>query len=412
MKNLYLLTTGFPYPAKSMETYLETEVKFYDKFDTVKILAMGVRKNTVSMARDIDGKNIKIYPIIFSSILFYLLNGITALFDKNFYSELKKLSRRKLVSLHSIARLVIYISRSHSDCRKIVRILGLSKKNKIKDGVLYTYRFEYQPYVACLLKKYFEESKIISRAHRYDLYEESNSDKYIPMREFILNNMSKVYLISENGKEYLGNKYPEYKDKMVVSKLGTSDNGVENYHKTERIRIVSCSNIVKVKRVDALVECLSKIDNINIDWVHFGGGEGEKDIKLMAEKMLGSNISYDIKGKVDNKTVLDYYKNNIIDIFINLSASEGIPVSIMEAISFGIPCIATNVGGTGEIVYNNINGFLLDAEFRINDVVNIIENYNNMSYEEIMELRHNARKIWENNYSAENNYKSFIQELI
>lgn len=412
MKNLYLLTTGFPYPAKSMETYLETEVKFYDKFDTVKILAMGVRKNTVSMARDIDGKNIKIYPIIFSSILFYLLNGITALFDKNFYSELKKLSRRKLVSLHSIARLVIYISRSHSDCRKIVRILGLSKKNKIKDAVLYTYRFEYQPYVACLLKKYFEEPEIISRAHRYDLYEESNSDKYIPMREFILNNMSKVYLISENGKEYLGNKYPEYKDKMVVSKLGTSDNGVENYHKTERIRIVSCSNIVKVKRVDALVECLSKIDNINIDWVHFGGGEGEKDIKLMAEKMLGSNISYDIKGKVDNKTVLDYYKNNIIDIFINLSASEGIPVSIMEAISFGIPCIATNVGGTGEIVYNNINGFLLDAEFRINDVVNIIENYNNMSYEEIMELRHNARKIWENNYSAENNYKSFIQELI
>lgn len=412
MKNLYLLTTGFPYPAKSMETYLETEVKFYDKFDTVKILAMGVRKNTVSMARDIDGKNIKIYPIIFSSILFYLLNGITALFDKNFYSELKKLSRRKLVSLHRIARLVIYISRSHSDCRKIVRVLGLSKKNKIKDAVLYTYRFEYQPYVACLLQKYFEEPKIISRAHRYDLYEESNSDKYIPMREFILNNMSKVYLISENGKEYLGNKYPEYKEKMVVSKLGTSDNGVENYHKTERIRIVSCSNIVKVKRVDALVECLSKIDNINIDWVHFGGGEGEEDIKLMAEKMLGSNISYDIKGKVDNKTVLEYYKKNIIDIFINLSASEGIPVSIMEAISFGIPCIATNVGGTGEIVYNNINGFLLDAEFRINDVVNIIENYNNMSYEEIMELRHNARKIWENNYSAENNYKSFIQELI
>ena len=232
------------------------------------------------------------------------------------------------------------------------------------------------------------------------------------MREFILNNISKVYLISENGKEYLSNKYSEYKDKMVVSKLGTSDNGVENYHKTESIRIVSCSNIVKVKRVDILVECLSKIDNINIDWVHFGGGEGEKDIKLLAEKKLGSNISYDIKGKIDNKTVLEYYKNNIIDIFINLSTSEGIPVSIMEAISFGIPCIATNVGGTGEIVYNSINGFLLEPEFRINDVVNIIENYKNMSYEKIMELRHNARKIWESSYSAENNYKNFVQELI
>ena len=39
-----------------------------------------------------------------------------------------------------------------------------------------------------------------------------------------------------------------------------------------------------------------------------------------------------------------------IDIFINVSSSEGLPVAIMEAISFDIPIIATNVGGTSEIV--------------------------------------------------------------
>jgi len=45
--------------------------------------------------------------------------------------------------------------------------------------------------------------------------------------------------------------------------------------------------------------------------------------------------------------VLNYYASNPVDVFINTSSSEGLPVSIMEAMSFGIPVIATNVGGTG-----------------------------------------------------------------
>lgn len=42
-----------------------------------------------------------------------------------------------------------------------------------------------------------------------------------------------------------------------------------------------------------------------------------------------------------------------------MSDSEGIPVSIMEAMSFGIPVIARNVGGMSEIV-NEENGLLLE----------------------------------------------------
>lgn len=64
MKDLYLLTTGYPYPAKSMETYLETEVKYYSNFRTVKILAMGVRKNTLDQKREVPGENIEVYPIL------------------------------------------------------------------------------------------------------------------------------------------------------------------------------------------------------------------------------------------------------------------------------------------------------------------------------------------------------------
>ena len=44
----------------------------------------------------------------------------------------------------------------------------------------------------------------------------------------------------------------------------------------------------------------------------------------------------------------DVYKRQAqpYHVFLNVSSSEGVPVSIIEAMSFGIPCIATNVGGT------------------------------------------------------------------
>ncbi|MFR4320263.1 MAG: glycosyltransferase [Blautia massiliensis (ex Durand et al. 2017)] len=44
---------------------------------------------------------------------------------------------------------------------------------------------------------------------------------------------------------------------------------------------------------------------------------------------------------------------------MNVSSSEGIPVSIMEATSFGIPGIATDAGGTKEIIRDKENGVLL-----------------------------------------------------
>lgn len=46
-----------------------------------------------------------------------------------------------------------------------------------------------------------------------------------------------------------------------------------------------------------------------------------------------------------NQLVYDFYRNNDVDVFVNLSESEGIPVSIIETISFGVPVVATDVGG-------------------------------------------------------------------
>lgn len=75
-----------------------------------------------------------------------------------------------------------------------------------------------------------------------------------------------------------------------------------------------------------------------------------------------------------NQQVYDYYKSNKVDVFVNVSYSEGLPVSLMEASSFGIPVIATDVGGSAEIIdKEQKNGFLLDKDFEIGALQKKIE---------------------------------------
>ena len=97
------------------------------------------------------------------------------------------------------------------------------------------------------------------------------------------------------------------------------------------------------------METLQHILDINIKWTHFGDGIMMNQIKEMSRE-LPENIKIDFRGNVKNSDLLEVYKNNQFDLFLNVSLSEGIPVSIMEALSFGIPCIATDVGGTKEMV--------------------------------------------------------------
>lgn len=90
------------------------------------------------------------------------------------------------------------------------------------------------------------------------------------------------------------------------------------------------------------------------------------------------------------------------------SSSEGIPVSIMEALSAGIPILATNVGGTAEAV-NKSNGFLVEENVNIKNTAHIISNYLSSSPTEQEAYRKNAYHFWQQNYEATKNYIKFYE---
>ena len=405
MKTLCLFTNEFPYG--TWEAYLETEVKFYDQFDKVYVFALQLRKEHSKTRRALP-ENFTVIPIWYAPRWKYLINSIRVLNDPNLYKELFSMIKRKQLGIKRIIELLVYLSRANYEMRKIKKSISL---DEIKDAIFYSYRFEYQPYVALLLKKVLKtNNKIVSRAHRYDLYEEFRKNEYIPCREILLKNIDVVYPCSEDGKNYLQNKFPRYKSKIKTSFLGTKGYGVEQYKKGKALRIVSCSNVVPVKRLDLIIKTLMNLKDVDIEWTHFGDGILMSQIKELAKK-LPNNISVEFKGNIKNSDLMRIYVNNQFDLFVNVSISEGIPVSIMEALSFGIPCVATNVGGTNEIVTDGYNGWLLDENFREEELENIIRSYWNLNNEQIFKLRDCAYSSWKNKYDAEKNYSIFINEL-
>jgi glycosyltransferase involved in cell wall biosynthesis len=81
----------------------------------------------------------------------------------------------------------------------------------------------------------------------------------------------------------------------------------------------------------------------------------------------------------------------------------------MEAMSFGIPVIATDVGGTSELVSEE-NGLLINKNFTPSELANNITEL--ACNPELIRLRNASRKKWENISMAEKLYPDLINHLL
>jgi glycosyltransferase involved in cell wall biosynthesis len=190
-----------------------------------------------------------------------------------------------------------------------------------------------------------------------------------------------------------------------LSYLGTVDRGLPRVtYPDDRVYLLSCSRVVPVKRVFLLLEALRRITDLPIVWTHIGGGRHWKQLAREAARRP-ANVEIRLPGEMSNQEVLEYYREHPVDLFINVSSSEGLPVSIMEAISFNVPVLATRVGGTAEIVTGDV-GRLLEPDVTPAALARTLV--------EMIRARatFHPRARWEESFSAANNYPRFIREIL
>jgi glycosyltransferase involved in cell wall biosynthesis len=235
------------------------------------------------------------------------------------------------------------------------------------------------------------------RMHRFDLFEYVNNN-YIPYRGRLMNKISVAAPSSFAGKEHLLQNYPGARAKIEEFRCGTIDNGKLSSYSTDNVlRVMSCSGLSAVKRVHLMIESLQYVD-FPIIWTHLGDGSLSHELKELSRK-LHVEERFVFKGMIQSEKVLDFYTDNTIDLFINTSSSEGVPFSIMEALSAGIPVMATDVGGTGELVDKEV-GNLLPAEVTPRQLAQHLKSFYELSLQEKIALRKQAHERYANFWNA------------
>ena len=148
---------------------------------------------------------------------------------------------------------------------------------------------------------------------------------------------------------------------------------------------------------------------VDFPLIVLGDGPLRSEVERYAEK---HELSVSIKGYCDRETVLDFMRRANF-LIVPSECYEGFPMVVLEAFASGTPVIASDIGGLGEVITNDVEGVKFppgDVLALRNAVTALLEDNSRMS-----QLRENARNTFIENYSAERNVQKLLdiyQEVI
>ncbi len=386
------------------------EVQKY--YHEVIIITPKMKKS--NMLKFYKNDKLKIIEVNLIDIVKVTLTLPIYLFRDDVVKDIVLAKKRGKLDFKYIKLLIRYIIKAQSLKKKAMKLIY-----KPERVTLFSTWYYDNAYACALIKEKYPEIAYATYAHSYEVDYRKNNYIELFMKKYILTHIDKIFFISEKVmKEYIENLnevssfFEKYTYKYEVMHFGckNSTNIVNKIQNRDLFRIVTCSGVSKVKRVTLLAEALINYQGSKIEWIHFGDGEMMGELNFLAESLnKKENMKVSLMGFCENKKIHEYYQSQQIDLFINISTSEGLPVSIMEAMSYGIPVLATDVGGNSEIV-NEDNGFLIPSDITAEQLKMIIHEIRNNNMN-LNEMRINAYLKWKNEFRLEDNIEALVSKL-
>lgn len=130
--------------------------------------------------------------------------------------------------------------------------------------------------------------------------------------------------------------------------------------KTARVQALTVANIREEKGIDLLVEAVKSDHRLSDIDIHIvGASRGDEYSDAFFQSIAGaSNIHY--HPPVPPQELLNYY--SAADFFVLPSRREGFNVSILEAMSCGLPVVCTDVGGNNEVITDQTGILAMDID--------------------------------------------------
>jgi N-acetyl sugar amidotransferase len=300
-----------------------------------------------------------------------------------------------------------FIGHFLKESEKVVPLLTYIKSEKLEDALFYDFWLVDATLALAELKRKKIVKYCVSRVHGFDLYHERQFENHVPFQEYRIRFLDAVYAISDHGYHYLKSKIHEsLHDRIRLSYLGVKNpaDTIQVRRTEDFYRIVTCARLIPLKRISLLVDALM-LTSLPIQWIHFGSGPEFDSISAKA-KLLPSNVKADLRNETNNEEIMAFYANNFVDLFVSVSESEGLPVSIMEAISFGIPILACSINGIPEIVTEQ-TGVKLAIKSSPWEIKNQLEH--TLTHRNFNRLK--IRSFFRSTFDAHKNVSSFTKEL-
>lgn len=154
---------------------------------------------------------------------------------------------------------------------------------------------------------------------------------------------------------------------IPASQITVVNNGVDirrftpaqTVHNDEKIRIISVGTLYWIKNQLMTLRAISALHDMgyNVELTLLGDGEDREKIQ---NAIKASKAESYIFAPGSKKNVEDYLRQ--ADIYVSASKTEGLPLSILEAMACGLPVVATDAGGTKDIIQDGVNGFLIGID--------------------------------------------------
>lgn len=395
---LVILTESFPYT--KYEAFMETEVSELSKyFDYIYIIPGKTdlyKRNVPDNVKTVDlfHNTAKIKAGIYD-----ILHAISITI-----SQLKY--KHKLKKIKHIKKDVFFFICKIKEAKVLKDFIV---KNKLENAVYYSvWAYNYATVLAILKQKGII-NKLYCRAHGFDVYHFRRPVRgYAQFLEYNIKAANKIICASKAMQNYLSQNYSAWKLKYITINLSVYDRGVNPYPvNRDKLYVLSVSNFHPVKRLPLIAEVLNNT-RISLKWFHIGiAPEIMKDIS----KNLKPHIEVQFIDMISQQELANFYINTPVNLFLHFSESEGgVPLAIQEAVSFGIPVLATEVGGIPEII-NETNGILLAKDFDVKHAADIINNFTN-SVLNTYKQRLKIKEDWNKRFNAVVNFNLFAQILL
>lgn len=402
---MILLTNSFPFGLVE-SSFLKEESKFLSKSFSLNIVSKNIVDEQYVRVDD-DVKLFRYNPNHKYSVFGLLLKTIT---NSLYYKELLNCIKHKKLSIQTFYRISVVMMRTLHFKKYLSSIVKHYSTERV---IFYSFWNDYSAFAASLLKR--KDDIFISRLHGGDLHLLPGNNYYLPYKLPTNLKADKLFFISSSGLDYFENTYYKLPNEAgAVSYLGVPEHKITyTFTNRQNLKIVSFSYVRDLKRINLIIDTLSCIQNIAVEWIHIGARYLFEDMKEYARSKLTmkSNIHYEFLGEMKNEEALDYISNHEFDFLINVSSTEGLPMTMMEVMSMGIPVIGTNVGGVKEIINNNSNGYLITKDFEPRELAILLEKYVMLPFGGKTELRSNAKKTWGTKFNMDNNYTKFVENI-